>query len=503
MNRYLRRLPVAGAVGLVGLGLALAASLQDRVDAQQPPAELLIRNGTIVNATGRTTGDIRVRNGTIAEIGRGLKPGPGAREIDASGKLVLPGGVDPHVHLGLRPGIKGSDDYTSASRAALAGGITTISNFISHPDGESLAVTMQKATDEVKSQAIADVILHLRLTDPKRYSPEDLAMLAKSYTLKIFTSLPNFDSELPAFTRLIENAGQAGLMTMLHCEDRSVNSLATERLVAKGMKSIKYYPESRPITSEEVATQRCVAISEITGAPIYIVHVSSERALRVIEAAQRRGVPVSVETRILYIHLTRERFEGPDANVYTGYPPLRDKSDKDYLWKGMGAGSVHVVATDHIGYTKEDKMDPSVDITNPRNAGNYLQVDLPLLHSEGVRTKKITLEQMVALSSTNPAKIFGLYPRKGLIAVGSDADLAIWDPNMSHTITDEEQFSNAKYCIFSGWKVTGMPIMTIRRGEVAYEGGKITAKPGSGQMAPRVRWQAPGGAVATTTTAAR
>jgi dihydropyrimidinase len=490
------------AAGLIGLGLAVIAAFQNPADAQQP-SELLIRNGTIVNASGRSEGDVRIRNGTIAEIGRGLKPAPGAREINASGKLVLPGGIDPHVHLGLRPGIQGSDDYTSASRAALAGGITTISNFISHPDKEPLSVTLQKANDEVTAQAIADVILHLRVTDPKRYSPADLALLSKGYTLKIFTSLPNFDPELPAFTQFIEDAGKAGLMTMLHCEDRSVNQLATARLVAKGQKSIKYYPESRPVTSEEVATQRCVAISDITGAPIYIVHVSSARALKVVEAAQARGVPVSAETRILYIHLTRERFDGPDANIYTGYPPLRDKSDKDYLWKGMAAGSINVVATDHIGYTKADKMAPEVDITNPRNAGNYLQVDLPLLYSEGVRSKRITLEQMVALSSTNPAKIFGLYPRKGLIAVGSDADVAIWDPNMEHTITDAEQLSNAKFSIFSGWKVTGMPIMTIRRGAVAYEGGKITAIAGSGQMVPRHRWQAPGGSTPATTTASR
>ena len=155
MQRYLRLLPVAGVASLVGLGLGLVAVLQSPVDAQQSPSELLIRNGTIVNATGRTEGDVRIRNGTIAEIGRGLKPGPGAREVNASGKLVLPGGIDPHVHLGKREGVQGSDDYTSASRAALAGGITTIANFISHPDGELLSVTLKNAEDEVKAQAIA------------------------------------------------------------------------------------------------------------------------------------------------------------------------------------------------------------------------------------------------------------------------------------------------------------------------------------------------------------
>jgi dihydropyrimidinase len=480
------------SIFLSTLGLALALS---KLTGAQQPAELLIRNGLVVTATSRTQGDVRIRNGTVAELGRNLTPGAGARVIDATGKLVLPGGVDPHVHLGLRPGIAGSDDYTTGSRAALAGGVTTIANFISQTPDEDLTVTMGRANEVVKAQAIADVILHATIADPATVTPEALAMLAKNYTMKIFTSRPQFDGSMLAFTKLIEDAGKAGVLTMMHCEDRSINDLATGRLVAKGLTTIKYYPESKPVVSEEVATQRCVAISEATGAPIYIVHLSSERALKVVEAAQARGVPAFVETRILYVHLTRERFERPDANIYTGTPPLRDKSDKDALWKGMAKGSVHVLATDHIGYTRADKMDPSVSITNTRSAGNYLQVNLPMLYSEGVRSKRITLEQLVALTSENPAKLFGLYPKKGTIAVGSDADLAIWDPNLRKTVTDEEQLSNARFSIFSGWDITGWPIMTVRRGEIVYQDGKITAEAGSGQLVARQHWQAPRGPV--------
>jgi dihydropyrimidinase len=489
IERFLKACRIAFAFAVFGLTLLVGG----QQPGAQAPSELLIRNGVIVNATGRTEGDIRVRNGTIAEIGKGLKPGPGGREIDAAGKLILPGGIDPHTHLGPRPNVQGSDDYTTASRAAMAGGITTIGNMITVGPGESIAEAMRKAQEEVKAQAIADVLLHIVVDDPKAVTPDDLAALAKGYTLKLFTSRANFDTELSAYTKLLDDAGKAGVMTMMHCEDRTVNEVATGRLVAKGQTSIKYYPLAKPVTSEEVATQRCVAMSDVTGAPIFIVHVASERALKVIEAAQARGVQVFDETRVLYIHLTEERFEGPDANIYTGTPPLRTKADKDALWKGMAAGSIHVMDTDHIGYTRADKMDPSVSITNTRSAGNYLQVSLPLLYSEGVRSKRITLEQMVALTSTNPAKIFGIYPRKGLIAVGSDADLVIWDPNQAHTITDDEQFSNAKFCIFSGWKVTGMPILTVRRGEVVYEGGKFTATAvaGSGQAVPRHRWEPP------------
>jgi dihydropyrimidinase len=243
--------------------------------AAQQPAELLIRNGTVVTATGRTQTDVRIRNGTVAELGSNLTPGAGARVIDAAGKLVLPGGIDPHVHLGLRPGIAGSDDYTTGSRAALAGGVTTIANFITQVENEDLAVTMGKAETEVKAQAIADILLHATIIDPAAITPAHLAMVAKSYDLKIFTSRPQFDTNLLGFTKLIESAGKAGILTMMHCEDKSINDLASGRLIAKGLTTIKYYPEAKPVASEEVATARCVAISEATGAPVYIVHVSS------------------------------------------------------------------------------------------------------------------------------------------------------------------------------------------------------------------------------------
>jgi dihydropyrimidinase len=329
-------------------GLAIVLALLAPPLGAQQPAELLIRNGTIANATGRTQGDVRIVNGTITEIGANLTPGAGARVIDATGKLVLPGGIDPHVHLGLRPGIKGSDDYTSGSRAALAGGVTTIGNFITQVANEATAVTLASARDEVKKQAIADIILHYTVNDPNAVTKQDLDLLATGYDLKIFTSRQQFDDELTAFTKLIDRAGDAGVMVMMHCEDRTMNDMAAAPLIASGKTSIKYYPIAKPVVSEEVATQRCVAISEVTGTPIYIVHLSSERALRVAEAAQARGVQAYVETRILYVHLTEERFEGEDANIYTGTPPLRKPSDKSALWGGMAKGSIHVLATDHV-----------------------------------------------------------------------------------------------------------------------------------------------------------
>jgi len=484
--------------GLVRKSVVLAA-LFGSVSAMaiQQPAELIIRNGLLVTSVGRTDADLRIRNGVIAEIGRNLAAAPGAQLIDAKGMLVLPGGIDPHVHLTpvrTSTTLKGADDYISASRAALAGGKTTISNFVTLGEKTDLSSTLADAADLVKKQAIADVILHVTVNDPNQLSPADVALLYdRGFTLKIFMVRPAFDQNAAGFVRLIRAAGAAGLLTMLHCEDASIISTTQERMLAEGRGALKgqNFAESRPVVAEEMATQRAVGISEATGAPVYIVHISSERAMRAAEAGHARGLPIFTEVRFLYLHLTRERFDEPDGAIYTGDPPLREKSDATYLWNALAKGTVNVVDTDHVGYTREEKLDPSLDIVNHRPAGNYLQVQLPLLFSEGVRSGRITLEQMVAVSSTNPAKLFGLYPRKGTIAVGSDGDVVIWDPNLKRTIRNEDQLANARFSIFSGWEVTGWPIITIRRGEIVYRDGRILAAAGSGQLAPRQHWQRP------------
>jgi dihydropyrimidinase len=467
------------------------------VPEAQQPAELIVRNGLIVNATGRTEGDVRIRNGTIAEIGRNLTAGTGAREIDAKGMLVLPGGIDPHVHLTPTPTPttgKGADDYTTASRAALAGGVTTISNFITRGANQDLQTLLTQAAEVVNKQAITDVILHVIANDPSQWSPTDLKMLFdRGFDLKIFLSRPGFDQNAAAYVQLIGSASKAGILTMLHCEDASILTTTQQRLMAEGHGALKgqNFALSRPVAAEEAATERAVAISETTGAPIYIVHISSERAMRAAEAGRARGLPVYTEVRFLYLHLTKERFDQPDGAIFTGDPPLREKSDANYLWNAIAKGAGDVVDTDHVGYTREEKLDPKLDIINHRPAGNYLQVDLPLLYSEGVLKKRLTLERMVSLTSANPAKLFGLYPRKGTIAVGSDGDVVIWDPNLKRPIRNEDQLANAKFSIFAGWEVTGWPIVTIRRGEVVYRDGKILGNAGSGHLAPRQRWQKP------------
>ena len=490
MRRFRKRLTNGVCATLLALGAVLAAHTQE-------PSEILVRNGLVVTESGRLQADVRIRDGQIAEVGRNLTPARGARTLDATGKLVLPGGIDTHVHLtpvrppNSRPGL---DDFESASRAALAGGITTIGAFIGQDPNLSAAQTLAVATAAATRTTIADAIIHFTIGDPSTLSPADITMLRdRGVTPKIFMRGMGFEQRLSDNLKLIEAAGKAGLLTQLHAEDAAILAGAMDRLVAEGRTALvgQNFADSHPVEAEEVATQRAIGFAEFTGAPIYLVHMSSERAMRVAEGARARGLPVFTEVRFIYLHLTRDAFNRPDGPTFTGAPPLRDQSDRDYLWAAIARGSVDAVNTDHVGYTRAEKMDPGNSVQRPREGSNFLQDQMPLLYSEGVRKGRISLERMVAVTATNPAKLFGLYPRKGVIAAGADADLVIWDPELTRTIRDEDILSNGKFSIFAGWEVTGWPIITIRRGQIVYEDGKIVAAPGSGRLAPRSRWQRP------------
>ena len=343
--------------------------------------EILISGGTVVTSEGRFDADLRVRDGTIVEIGTGLAAGDGARAIDATGLLVMPGGVDPHVHLG------GStrDDYRTGSQAALAGGITTISNFAWHAQGRTLAQAIEREAALIREQAIADVILHAGIT-PRTQESEMTTLAAETgqTSTKIFMVWNTFDAAVPDHMATMEAAGRNGILTMVHCEDWPILAHAVGELTAAGRTSLEYFPDSRPVLAEVVATQRAVAMAEATGAPIYAVHVSSEGALRVLQDARNRGLSVFVETRPIYLHFTRERFEGPDRGLYVGQPPLREQRDQDALWAGIASGSVDVLATDHVAYRRDEKMDPSQTISRHRAGLSNLQVVRPMLYSEGV-----------------------------------------------------------------------------------------------------------------------
>ena len=434
--------------------------------------------------------DVRIRGETIAEIGPRLPASPGAREIDARGMILLPGAVDTHTHLNqVMPDppqpYRNQDDYESGSAAAFAGGVTTVSNFITLRPDEDVAAYARRVRGAITRSAMADVFIHLNMgTDPAPFTRDRLEeIVAEGFvsTGEDFMAREPFDRHSLGWYRA---SGFAGVLSMMHAEDYPILTQARELLMAEGKGSIHNFAQSAPVVAEVVAVQRAVAIAEATGSPMYILHMSSGLALRVAEEAMSRGLPVYVETRPMYLHLTAEVYQRPDPGLFLGGPPLRDKWDQDMLWERIAKGTIHTIGTDHTGYSREAKLDPAQDLANKRLGLSNLQEYLPMLFSEGVNQGRITLEQFVAVTSTNAAKLFGLYPRKGEIRVGSDADIVIWNPALTQTIRDEDQLSRAGYSTYSGWEVTGFPITTIRRGEVVYDDGRILAEPGSGQFIP-------------------
>jgi dihydropyrimidinase len=394
--------------------------------------DLVIRRGLVVASGGTARTDVGIVDQRIAQIGGSMS---GAREIDAADHLVLPGGVDVHVHLTVPAGRLPADgptwvdDMTSGSAAALAGGITTLGNMASLRDGELPLAGLERETQLVREHAIADFILHPILWRPTPQAIEQLPSLAQRghTSVKFFMSVPEFDQHVPAFLEVTARAGAAGLMTMIHCEDYAILDRATRQLVADGRADLRFYAESRPPVSETVATERAVAFAASTGAPVYIVHLSSADALDVCRRAQARGVRVYVETRPMYLHLTRERFNDPDGAKYVGQPPLRDAADVAALWSGLAEGAVHTVCSDHAPWSLAAKLDPALSVATLRPGVENLETQLPMLYSEGVRSGRLSLERFVEVTSTNAAKLFGLYPRKGCIAVGSDADVVLFD----------------------------------------------------------------------------
>jgi dihydropyrimidinase len=489
-----------GSIILVVVGVAVFWYAGARAQA---PTELIIRRASIINADGRSEGDIRIQGEKIAQIGRNLSAPAGAREIDAAGLLVLPGGIDPHVHPG--------QNFTAESAAALAGGATTISTMITAGSGggggrgpapggappppnpfanETLADVIRRTDDKIKKEAMADFIVHVTVNDPEKRIDQLTGLLQTGQpSIKIFMNRPGFVEQERGYLALIRKAGEVGVLPLIHCEDDTLINDIGQQFIAQGRGDIRYVPLARPVLAEEVATQRCVSFSEATGAPVYIVHISSERAIRAAEVGRSRGLPIFTEVRWIYLFLTDDIYKRDDFQLYIGQPPYRKQSDVDYLWKAINNHTVDVVDTDHNTFTKAQKMERPQTVLNHRAGMNGLQDYLPVIWDAGVRSNKITPETFVAITSANPSKLMGLYPQKGRIAVGSDADIVLWDPKETRTIRDEDELSVAAHSFIAGRSVTGWPRITIRRGEVVWENRQIKSKPGSGRLIPRHKFE--------------
>ena len=424
--------------------------------------------------------DVGVKDGRIAAIGDVPRA---AREIDATGKLLLPGCVDLHTHLASTPTFTPLDDFEHGTRAAIAGGVTTVCSMV-YQDGTLRAGIERGLRDAERS--LADFAFHLVVTDPNDAAIAELPSLARDgHTgLKVFMVAPRFDERITDYVRLLRAAGIAGMLVAVHAEDHRVVARATAELHAAGHDAVRYFPESRPPEAEDVALRSAAQLSAQTGAAMYFVHLSSRVALAALADAKARGLKVYGETRPLYLYFTRERFERPDAALWVGQPPLRDGEDVDAMWRALQDGLIDTVGTDHYPHTRAAKLAPGLAFDRVPPGVANLETLLPMLYSEGVRKDRITLERMVDVLATAPARIAGLRG-KGEVAVGNDADIVVFDPERTRTIRASEMHSACDYDPYEGWEVTGWPTLTLLRGQTAYADGEIIAKPGLGRLVLR------------------
>jgi dihydropyrimidinase len=462
------------------------------------PFDVVVRGATVVSPGRQEAADIGVRDGRIAQIGGGMT---GREEIAADGLLALPGGVDAHVHLmyqALAEELRQAgeigpsepmwvDDFWTGSLAAIGGGITTIGNMTFPLPGETPRDAVAREMAGAAPEAAVDWFLHPVLNDPGAAADGEIAALAADghSSVKIFLTMPWVAADEPGLRAALAAAREAGSLTLLHCEAAGLLEQCGDHLIAHGRGALQNFPEARPVTAEVEAVDQAVALSTATGAPVYIVHLSSAAALDRARTARSGGFGVHVETRPLYLHLTRERFAQPDAGKYVGAPPLREQADRDALWAGLAAGDVDTVCSDHAPWLLADKLDPALNVVTARQGVADLETLMPMLFSEGVVTGRISLDQFVDLTSANAARLFGLYPRKGVIAVGSDADLALWDPQERRTVDGARMRSRADYSVYDGWDVQGWPRIVVQRGQVLLADGEIIARPGQGQWLRR------------------
>ena len=450
--------------------------------------DLVIRGGRVVTGDTDYLADVGIQGEAVVQIGGTMR---GQREVDAEGQLVIPGGIDAHVHLTpleeMLTGPHWCVDIYAGTRAATAGGITAVGNMTFPYSGESLRTAIERDTLAAERDAVVDVFLHPVLTDPVAQPLTDLPGLAQDghTSLKYFMSFGGFTTQPELYLDAMRIAREAGMITLIHCEDAAILAYATARLLAEGHGAIANYPLSRPIVAEASATARAVAFAQVTGAPTYIVHLSCADALEEVRRGRGRGVQLGVETRPLYLHLTDERYAEPDGAKYVGQPPLRTRADRVALWSGLANGEIHTLCSDHAAWLYADKVMPGLDVTSARPGVADLNTLMPMLYSEGVVTGRISLNRFVQVTSTNAAKLFGLYPRKGTIAVGAEADLVIWDPNVTKTLRAADLKSNSDYTPYEGWEVTGWPVMTMSRGEIVFRDSEVVARRGRGRLARR------------------
>jgi len=454
----------------------------------------LIRNGHIATAVDSYTADIFIDGTTVTLIGKNLEKITGAldKTVDATDKLVIPGGIDPHTHMDLPfGGTSSSDDFETGTRAAAVGGTTTIVDFAVQYRGQSLNEALDVWFAKAEGKAAIDYGFHMIVTDlPDHRLPELKKLIDQGISsFKLFMAYPGvFLVDDGTIFKAMTAAGEAGGLICMHAENGVVIDVMVKRAIAEGKTAPKYHALTRPTRAEAEGVHRAIAIAEMAHAPVYIVHLSCYDDLKEVQAARDLGLPAFAETCPQYLFLDYSYYEeeGFEGAKYVMTPPLRDRSNQDQLWKGLRGDDLQVISTDHCPFCfKEQKELGRDDFSKIPNGGPGVEHRMSLIYDGGVVQKRISLNRFVELTSTAAAKIFGLFPRKGTIAVGSDADIVIFDPNRQQKISAKTHHMRVDYSAYEGRTVQGVVETVLSRGKIVVENGVFKGKPGDGQFLRR------------------
>lgn len=453
---------------------------------------LLIKNGEIITADSRYLADIYCEGETITRIGRDIEPPPGAEVIDATGKYVFPGFIDPHVHIYLPfMGTYSKDTYETASKAALVGGTTSLIEMACPARSQDTLEGFHTWMAQAEGRSACDFTFHMGVTKFDETTEAQLREIVAAgiTSFKIFLAYKGaFGIDDTELYRTLKLAKELGVIVTAHCENETLVAERSKELLAAGLTDPGQHHESRPPIVEAEGVHHLMTFAELTGAATYIVHLSCREALAQALAARQRGVKVGVETLIQYLVLDKSYAELPgfEGAKYVMSPPLRDKSNQAVLWNGLRDGLIQTVATDHAPFDfATQKPMGREDFTKIPNGIPSLEERVNLLYTHGVKGGKIDLHTFVAVGSTNVAKQFGLFPRKGCIQPGADADLVVFDPDYRGTISAKTQLMNVDYSAFEGWPLEGRAEVVTVRGEVAVKGGKFVGTPTRGKFLKR------------------
>ncbi|MER1940693.1 dihydropyrimidinase [Castellaniella sp. FW104-16D08] len=455
--------------------------------------DLTIRHGLVCTEAGPQALDIGVKDGIITALQAGLPAG--RKDVDARGHTVLPGGIDSHCHIEQLSGmgVMTADDFYTASRSAAFGGTTTIIPFAAQRQGDDLLEVVKDYSRLAREKSVIDYAFHLILSDPSEktlveHLPQVIAEGITSF--KVYMTYESWKLDDFQLLDVLHAADRYGAMVMVHCENNDIIRWITRRLLSGGHVHPKYHAVAHDPLAESEATNRAIALSRLMSVPILIVHVAGLEAVRVIHAAQAMGAPIYAESCPQYLFLTAEDIDKPgvEGAKFCCSPPPRDPQSQEAVWEGLLNDTLQVFSSDHAPYRFDEtgKL-PNGAATTFKQMANGLpgiELRLPLLYSEGVRTGRMSLAQFAALTATNHARMYGLYPRKGVIRLGSDADFAIWDPDLKKTVTWDMLHDNVGYTPYEGREVTGWPVAVFSRGRAVVENETLLARAGDGQYLP-------------------